>query len=153
MAKSGVNLSMVLDADELKKLQHKLEAKLLLGNPLKKLLGKATAFVSKEVEIHTPVQTGRLRASITPEVAGGAVPEFAQIGTNVAYASTVEYGGTYQGKPFPPRYVLPSDRRVMKQRRVFKGIGPFQHAWNRSETKVRDILKDWGQMVEKFWSK
>jgi HK97 gp10 family phage protein len=83
----------------LQELQGKLEKEALLGSPTRKFLGKAALSFERQAKIFSPVDTGRLRASIMTKV---VVPEanpmagFASVFTETAYASFVEYG---KGKP------------------------------------------------------
>ena len=60
----------------------------LVAGPLKTLLGSAAAVVERKAAELAPVDTGRLRSSITQEIA----PLRARVYTNVFYAPFVEYG-------------------------------------------------------------
>ena len=82
--------------DELVK---KLEPNQLLGTGLNKFFNKAALETEARVKEKTPVDMGRLRADINHEIDSAAVPQWARIGTNTAYAPFVEY----DTKPhFPP---------------------------------------------------
>lgn len=86
--------------------------------------------VQKEARIMTPVDTGRLRASITVQRVGNSVSAFRsltgrsamityQVGTNVEYAKPVEFG-TQRQRPQPylrPAYniVIPEYKAALKR--------------------------------------
>lgn len=75
----------------------------LLGAPMKRFfLASATAVQSRAKPL-APIDTGRLRQSITYEIDGGAIPSWAKIGTNVFYAPFQEYG-TSRG--IRPKYYM-----------------------------------------------
>lgn len=113
----------------------KLRAKLVMTDKLRKAITsdkttkeplaggikKAILYYEGEVKKRTPVDTGRLRSSITHEI--GA--DKALVGTNVQYASYVEYGTEHM----EARHVSPgSSAREL-------GTGPFTAAF--------EIFKDW----------
>ena len=58
----------------------------LQGPPLKKAMEKATLIVTRDAKIYSPVDTGRLRASITPEVVASGKTVKGIVGSNVLYA-------------------------------------------------------------------
>jgi len=62
--------------------------KSLLAEGIEKGLTMAAITVDKSAKVKTPVDTGRLRASIGYEVES----DTATIGTNVEYATFIEYG-------------------------------------------------------------
>lgn len=64
----------------------------LIGEPLRVALGKSAVVVVSSSTRLTPVDTGRLRASITSRVDTRSVPLFAQFGSNVRYAVYVHEG-------------------------------------------------------------
>lgn len=72
----------------LEELKDKLGSHKLIMGPLKTFLNKAGHTVEGRVKNYTPVDTGRLRASITTQVE----PLRATVGTNVKYSSFVEFG-------------------------------------------------------------
>ena len=62
---------------------------------------KATLAVEREAKHLCPVDTGRLRSSITPEVAREGQEIVGRVGTNVEYAPYQEFGTRFQhGTPF-----------------------------------------------------
>lgn len=57
--------------------------------------------VEREARKRAPVDTGRLRASITHRVTPGRYGPVAEVGTNVDYAAAQEFGGgTMPGKRY-----------------------------------------------------
>lgn len=86
------------------------QAKTMAGNKLKAALTSAAIQLEGEIAIRTPVDTGRLRASISyiaplsrslnpdddDKLTGIASEKAAYVGTNVEYAPYVEYGTRYQ---------------------------------------------------------
>lgn len=70
-------------------LQGRLAPDKLLGPPLRRLLNRWAITVESGAKRGTPVDTGRLRASVTHRLDASPVPLFAQVGTNVKYAPFV----------------------------------------------------------------
>lgn len=67
-------------------------------NNVEKALQKAGFLVEREAKIKAPVDTGRLRASISSRMISSDVVE---IGTNVYYARFLEYGTSrMRAKPY-----------------------------------------------------
>ena len=58
----------------------------LRGQPLQKAMRDATLVVTRQAKIYSPVDTGRLRASITPEVVRRDTVVQGIVGSNVFYA-------------------------------------------------------------------
>jgi len=81
-----------VDISGLPELASRLQSPELIAAPLRRGLDRAGYIVESEAKILTPVDRGRLRASITHEVDPAAVPLFCQIGTNVDYARAVHDG-------------------------------------------------------------
>ena len=71
----------------------------LTARPLKNALTRAGLTVEREAKLQVPVDTGRLRNSITYIVDPSPVPTWVQVGTNVKYARFVELGTK---RHFPP---------------------------------------------------
>lgn len=64
----------------------------LSGHPLAWGMRQATMLVARAARILAPVDTGRLRASITPEVEMWGNEVIGVVGSNVAYAPFMELG-------------------------------------------------------------
>ena len=79
----------------LKSTQRKMEqvARDLRGNAFVGAMKKATLLVQRSAKINAPVDTGRLRASITPEVRTMGKTVFGVVGSNVMYAPYMEKPG------------------------------------------------------------
>jgi HK97 gp10 family phage protein len=71
-------------------------------NAIEEALVKSALFVERDAKINSPVDTGRLRASISHIEEGfGSDNPSVQIGTNVEYAPAIEFGTSKQSaKPF-----------------------------------------------------
>lgn len=92
-----------------------------ITKPLDSGIKRTVLYYEGLTKKHTPVDTGRLRSSITYNI----TPSFGRVGTNVQYAEFVEYGTP----KMEARHVTPgSSRRVL-------GTGPF--------TKALELLKSW----------
>jgi HK97 gp10 family phage protein len=79
----------------LKEVQQKMEqlAKDVCGTPMRDAMRTATLLVERSAKINAPVDTGRLRASITPEVRMTTVTVQGIVGSNVVYAPFQEFKG------------------------------------------------------------
>lgn len=91
MLELNVNESSV---KELREVQKEVERKLkeLTGGPMVQAMRQSTLLVSRSAKINAPVDTGRLRASITPSVTATADSVKGIVGSNVKYAPYVELG-------------------------------------------------------------
>jgi len=67
-------------------------AKNLFGRHFYDAMGRATLLVMRSAQEAAPVDTGRLRGSITPTVEMRAKEMLGVVGSNVIYAPFVEYG-------------------------------------------------------------
>ena len=75
----------------------------LHGTPMLQGMRDATLIVQRDAKIFSPVDTGRLRASITPEVRTGWNQVMGVVGSNVEYAPYMEKPGRVRGvgrRPF-----------------------------------------------------
>jgi HK97 gp10 family phage protein len=94
-------ISFKVKAKGLKESQEKLRqvARDMHGQPMQDGMEKAALMVTRSARIKAPVDTGRLRSSIMPEVRVKGTEVQGVIGSNVTYAPFVELGT----KPhFPP---------------------------------------------------
>lgn len=98
-------MSFVVRIEGVPRLQAKLAPGLLLGPPIKRLLERWAITVESEAKRGAPVDTGRLRASITHRLDAAPVPLFAEVGTNVTYARPV-HEGRRAGARQPPSAAL-----------------------------------------------
>jgi HK97 gp10 family phage protein len=64
----------------------------LYAGPLRKFWERASIAVQSRAREKSPVDTGRLRASIMYEIDGATPPLYAKVGTDVFYAPFQEFG-------------------------------------------------------------
>ena len=83
-----------LEVQGLREVQRGLEKTLreLHGTPVVEAFRDATLMVLRDAKIAAPVDTGRLRASITPEVTVEGEDVLGIVGSNVVYAPFQELG-------------------------------------------------------------
>ena len=119
----------------LKEAQAKMEqvVKDLNGAPYLNAMRDATLLVTRDAKINAPVDTGRLRASITPEVKQRWRRVEGVVGSNVKYAPYVELGTR-------PHWPPPGALATWARRH---GIDEFlvQRAIGRRGTKAVEFLK------------
>lgn len=126
----GVTMEIV-GLDQLKK---KLNEKNVI-DPLNDGIRKATLLLDREVKQATVVDTGRLRSSMTSQFGAG----FGQVGTNVEYASVVEFGsGNIQA-------------RHMEGGTKVLGEGMFAFGLSKLKDKMKDLLGDIANSIEARW--
>lgn len=126
------------------------------GRPLVNAYQRATLLIAREAKINAPVDTGRLRSSITTQVEnvrGNRIRGI--VGTNVIYAPYMEFGtGTFAGnKPHyvPARYLEHWARRhktnayaVARAISLRGGLKPrryFQRAFDKRKDEAIEIIK------------
>lgn len=85
-------MEIVVTVEGVDALMAKLENPELIGEPLRKFFNVVTFDLQRNVQELTPVDTGRLRASITQRVDASPVPLWGEVYTNVEYAEFVEMG-------------------------------------------------------------
>lgn len=137
----------------------------LVGRPVRRFFERAGAVVTGNVRERTPVDTGRLRNSITHEVDSGQVPRFAKIGTDVSYARAVEFGssphfpplGTLQ--PWARRHGFPSGRAgafLVARAIARRGTRPremFQKGFSASLGNIRGLVRSLASDIESEWGR
>ena len=104
----------------------------LRGAPMLRAMRDCTLLVQRDAKVNAPVDTGRLRASITPEVRSTGKSVQGVVGSNVAYAAAVEFGSR-------PNWVPISALNRCARR---KGINAYavQRAIAKRGTKPREYL-------------
>lgn len=146
----------------LQETKNKLEqtARDIHGKPMVATFQKAVLLLTRDAKLKSPVDTGRLRSSITGEVFTRSAL-FGHIltgvaGTNVKYAPYMEFGtGTFVGrKPHRPpvKYLEQWARRhktsayvVAHAIAVRGGLKPrkfFQYAADQNRDKIRKMIED-----------
>ncbi len=110
-----------------------------IKTPLSEGIKKITLWLHKEVVTSTPVDTGRLRAGVTSQIAA----EFGKVANSVYYASFVEYGTS----KMEARHVTPgTSTRVL-------GKGPFIRSMEQLQGKIGEFLKGIGEAISVRWGK
>ncbi len=119
---------------------HKALSEATIKSPLGEAVKKITLFLDREVKMATPVDTGRLRSSITSKVESTPLAVWGSVGTNVNYATFVEYGT----KRMEAHHVEGGSTRI-------KGTGPFTHAMTKLQEKIGEFVKDLGEAIKVKW--
>lgn len=129
----------------------------LHGEPFRQAMRQATLIVEAGAKRYAPVDTGRLRASITSEVRLENNAVLGVVGSNVVYAPYMELGtGTYVGRPryFPPPAALETWAKrhgfasgYMVARAIYKagGLKPrrfLQRAFEENKARIVQIIGD-----------
>lgn len=85
----------------------------LRGNEFLSGMQKATLLVERDAKINAPVDTGRLRASLTPEVQQTGTTARGVVGSNVIYAAAQELGTRYmKGKFYLQKALDTNEARI-----------------------------------------
>ncbi len=135
----------------LRQLQRKLESD-LIKSPLAQGIRKITLFPTREIKKATPRgKSGELRSGIVEQI----TPFRGLIGTNVNYASFVEYGH----KQTPGRYIPAIGKRLINpwvfpsRTGNMRDMGPFTYGMKLVQSKVKDFLKDIGKDIQVRWER
>lgn len=131
--------------------QRKLEQTIadLQGDAFLDGMRRATLLVQRDARRLAPVDTGRLRASITPEIRQRGTTIQGVVGTNVIYAAAVELGSRPH---YPPIAALQTWARrhgmnafVLQRaigRRGTKARRYFQQAFEQNRSRIVELLDD-----------
>ena len=145
----------------LDELVRKVNDPALLGEPLRDFFYKSTSVIQRDAQVLAPVDTGRLRASITSSVDASPIPEFGMVSTNLAphYAPDVEYGTRPH---FPPISALMgwASRHGMNPYLVArkiarygtKGVFFFRRAAENNISNILTYLKEAATDIENRWN-
>ena len=112
-----------LEVTGLRETQRSLEKAVanLHGAPVLEAFRDATLMVQRDAKIAAPVDTGRLRASITPEVTLEGPDVIGIVGSNVVYAPFQELGTKHiKPKRFLQGAFDKNEERIVK--RIERGI-------------------------------
>lgn len=86
------------------------------ANEIEQALVNSALIVERDAKIKAPVDTGRLRQSITHNLEPDPVNPYVEVGTNVEYAKHVEFGTSRQAaKPFLQPALVENKRAILKQ--------------------------------------
>ena len=102
---ANLPLDIQIEIRNLQEVQRAMEAKAqqLSGTPMMNALRDCALMVEYDAKVNAPVNTGRLRASITPEVRVEGEIVMGVVGSNVEYAPYMELGTRPH---FPPPEAL-----------------------------------------------
>jgi len=135
-----------------------------LGEEVSKGMRQSALAVQRESAILAPVDTGRLRASITMEIDKGVIPQWANIGPSVKYGKFVEFGRS-PGRMPPPAALIPWMKRhgmpasaafVLARAIAKRGIKPKPFMQDGYKAAGRAIDRIWGRTsraIELRWGK
>lgn len=136
-----------------------VDAKTLIGDPLRRALKRSAVSVRNDAKIYVPVDTGHLRGSITWEVDDAPIPRNALVGTNVVYAERV-HEGTPRGTVVSPSALMVWAKRhrtnayvvsaAIKRRGV--PANPFlDHALRDNVSRIGGYIQQMGREIETAW--
>lgn len=140
-------------------LQRKLRDPEFVRGPLRQFLTRSVVLLEGEVKKETPVDTGRLRASITHKVE----PFRAIVGTNVTYAPHVEFGTKPHWpplaamQPWAQRHGFPAGRQgaflVARAiaRRGTRARRMFQKGVAASRPRIMQMWRRVGGQIQARW--
>lgn len=83
---------LTLKVEGLEELLERIQEEKFLGPHIRRFFERAGKTVENRAKTYTPVDTGRLRASVTTAVDAATVPLWGTVGTNVFYAPYLEFG-------------------------------------------------------------
>ena len=129
-----MSIGMKLTVIGVDKLQKKLQPK-NVTQPVNDGIKKATGLLHREVMMATVRKTNRLASSMTTQFGAG----FGQVGTNVEYASAVEFG----------RGAM--EARHMEGGTKVLGEGMFSFALKKLRSKMKSLLGDVANSIEARW--
>ena len=141
------------------------QAPLMVERYMRRFMKRALPVLEGEVRKRTPVNTGRLRASITHDVQGLGAKMQGVVGSAVKYAPAVEEGTDPHWPPYeaieywvrrklrPPASQLYVVTRGVQQaiaRAGTRGAHMFQEALEESQARLGRMWSAiWGEAVEK----
>lgn len=101
-----------LEVKGLKETQKRMEQAVrdVQGEPVLSAMRDSTLLVTRYAKINSPVDTGRLRASITPSISSIKETVTGVVGSNVVYAPYVELGTKFMK---PRKYLQKALERAM----------------------------------------
>ncbi len=86
-------LEIEVELQGVNRLQRKLRPDKLIGPAQRMMLEKISLNIERMARIYSPVEFGTLRASWAHRLDISRVPTWAKVGTNVRYATHLEYSG------------------------------------------------------------
>ncbi len=165
-------MSMEVEIEGLKEAMARIDAGLVAG-PVRAFMSRAAMYIEAEAKKNAPVDTGRLRTSITHEVdTENTVPQWAKVGSNLFYAPYMEYGtglrtdgtGGSGKRHHPPgdalqgwaeRHGLASGWAVASAIAARGGLEPRRYlrgALEASTSAIQSLLKTCSDAIGRLWS-
>jgi len=91
-------------------------------NEIEQALFESALMIERDAKIKVPVDTGRLRASISSRLVEKSGTPYAEVGTSISYAKIQEFGSSKQpAQPFLyPAYVENKQKILKKLAKAFK---------------------------------
>jgi phage gpG-like protein len=132
----------------------------LMAPALKQALQRSAILVQNDAKRGTPVDTGRLRASITHALDSRPVPLYATVGTNVAYGRWVHEGRPPGHMPPPAKLATWARRHgrmdpyALAMAIQKRGIMPRPFLTDALEVNVSNIRAEMShaaRMIEAAW--
>jgi len=149
----------VTNAEEM---QRKARASAIMAEPIRTALKKSAYVVEGQAKRNAPVDTGRLRASITNAVDTSDLPRFATVGTNVIYARAVHEGRRPGSQPPTAGGIALWARRhgninpyAVARSIKRRGIKPrpfLRTAFEENLGRIRGFFQAAGRDIERLWS-
>ena len=144
----------------------------LYAKPLRDFFKRCGIYVSDRAKELAPVDTGRLRASLTYVVDTGEPPQQVEMGTNVEYAKPVEFGtgmlsdapDSSQSRHWPPaaaldvwaaRHGFSSGAHVARIIGMRGGLEPrryLRNAFEQSREAINGFLNDMKDDIANGWN-
>ncbi len=160
MSPSG---SAKVQIEGLTELRRKLKDEPVHWAPVRSAFSKAAVTVESRSKKLTPVDTGRLRASLTHRLDASPLPRYAEVGTNVDYAKYV-HEGRKVGSKMPPIAALTKWAKrhniksvwMLARRIKARGIKPRRflvQALEESRSEIDSWLRQAAREVEQRWGK
>lgn len=138
-----------MEVHELKVVQRKMVqiAQDLKGSPVLQAMRDVTLLVTRSARQHSPVNTGRLRASIVPEVTQRDTVITGVVGSNVVYAPYMELGtGTFAGRkrhaPFSRSAIEALSWWARRVQSLWSGRAIAYFIWRKGGLEPREFLKN-----------
>ena len=134
------------------------------GPIVQDMMKKSVSNIEKKAKDFVPVDTGRLKSSITHEIGPGNIPMWAQTGTNVIYARPMEYGTKAFFPPWgaknPGLEKWAKAHGIQSGFLVARGISRhglrarryMQHAFEYSMGAIEDFIEEAKRKIEGTWA-
>ena len=145
----------------------------LTAKPMRRFFEQSATVVETDAKRNAPVDTGRMRSSITHEISKARVPLWAKVGTNVHYAPYMEFGtgvfaegdGGSRDRHWPPggplstwarRHGFESGYQVARIIGKRGGLKPrrfLRNALKDNLNNIKGYLRQAGQEMAQRWGR